>query len=742
MRFVDRRLEPPPHSLLSEEARRARALIEAHLLREEVERRQRRTPYDPELLWEDGVQKAVLQLFAHKCAFCETSLAVAPSSVEQFRPREGASGQGGYSEAHYAWLCYDWENLYAACVECNRSRQDQFPVEGRRASLFTTVNEARAQEAALLLDPCYDDPRQHLTFRLNGAIEGNSPKGESTIAVFRLDRAILAKRRSEHAAELIERLYAAGPELDSVLHSALQPEARHLGMTTQLLARFFHRITGASPRWPREGVRPDKAIEHFRRFDAEQIQQGLRDFEAADNAAVKVPDPVLVGRSYSADSYAVGAVAHEPFRSGWIARERPRCIILNSFKGVEALKLDIPEITPSGNAGCLMLLGENATGKSSVLEAVALTLLGEDQASQLVSAETLLRRKGDRQRLIETDLLEVRIEFYGDSPPAELRVDPLARRYEGNRPSQSVVLGYGPRRYAIDGQARRHRRRSARVEGLFRPAFAMPDPKPWLTKLAAEEGARYYAVARGLREVLALNESDNLVVDDDLGICVDVHGERTPLTRLSEGYKSLFVLAVDIMRELLEHFPDLEKAEGVVLVDEIETHLHPRWKLRIMSALRKAMPNVTFIATTHDPLCLRGMEDGEVVVLHRGRDQKVRRIEDLPSVKGMRAEQLLTSDYFGLNSTADPEMEAKLLSYVARLGEQTSSGAAAEAVEQLGEDLSRTLVLGETPADQLVQEAIGRYLADRRARPAPERTAAREAVVAHVLQALRAPLES
>lgn len=665
------------------------------------------------------------------------------SGVELDGLREGAEGPGGYSETHYAWLCYDWENLYPACVHCQRSKRDQFPVDGRRAPLFSTVTEARRAETALLIDPCFDDPRQHLVFRTNGRVDGKSQQGETTIGLLLLNREALVEERFRLSSELFERLHHSEEAL-SGLHGALRPEAPHLGMTTQLLARLARHLTGASVRWPIDGVNPHKAIELFRRFDLQQVQQALRQLEAEDASEQRQSEIVGVARQYAtSDRIPVAGPMEELIPHRRALRQRPSRIRVRNFKGVETLDLQIPEFAPTGGAGCLMLLGENATGKSSILEAVALALIGEHHAPRLVAAEELLRRKGDRLRLVDTEPLRVCIEFHGDAPPVLLNVEPLSRSYDGEVQPATVVVGYGPRRYAVDGKSWRRSVPWGRVEGLFKPAAAIPDPKRWLTRLAQYDEDRYYAVARGLREVLALHAEDNLVVDDDLGVCVEVHGRLTPIFRLSEGYKSLFVMAVDIMRELLDHFVDLEKAYGVVLVDEIETHLHPRWKLRIMSALRRAMPGVTFIATTHDPLCLRGMEDGEVAVLHRGVDEQVRQIPDLPSVKGMRSEQLLTSDYFGLNSTADPEIEAKLLSYTAQLAEQPSAGAAESTghFRALEEDLSRTLVLGDTAADQIVQEALGRYLADRRDRPAPERTAAREDVVARVLQALRAPVE-
>ena len=119
----------------------------------------------------------------------------------------------------------------------------------------------------------------------------------------------------------------------------------------------------------------------------------------------------------------------------------------------------------------------------------------------------------------------------------------------------------------------------------------------------------------------------------------------------------------------MEHGSNLETAHGVVLVDEIETHLHPRWKMRVMSSLREAFPRIQFIVTTHDPLCVRGMDDGEVIVLVRNELGGIITLADLPDVSGMRSEQLLTSEYFGLSSTIDPDVQLE----IARLAEGTAS---------------------------------------------------------------------
>src|SRR5262249_59934446 len=114
-----------------------------------------------------------------------------------------------------------------------------------------------------------------------------------------------------------------------------------------------------------------------------------------------------------------------------------------------------------------------------------------------------------------------------------------------------------------------------------------------------------------------------------------------PLNRLSEGYKTIVATVVDVMREMLEYWPDLESAKGVVLIDELETHLHPRWKMRIVQRLRRAMPQVQFVATTHDPLCLRGLYDGEAQVLQRDADKRIEKLVEVPNVRGLSVEPQL-----------------------------------------------------------------------------------------------------
>jgi predicted ATP-binding protein involved in virulence len=175
-----------------------------------------------------------------------------------------------------------------------------------------------------------------------------------------------------------------------------------------------------------------------------------------------------------------------------------------------------------------------------------------------------------------------------------------------------------------------------------------------------------------------------------------------PLEEMSVGYKSVIAMATDIMRELMLHYDNVEYASAVVLIDEIETHLHPRWKMRIVQLLRRAFPKVQFIITTHDPLCLRGMYDGEVFVLRRDPETtEVAKLDDLPSIKGLRAEQILVSEYFGLGST-DPDTDAKLIQYQ----NLVAHGVVGTEVDELRREIEGTMQIGNTILEQVFAEAM------------------------------------
>ena len=102
--------------------------------------------------------------------------------------------------------------------------------------------------------------------------------------------------------------------------------------------------------------------------------------------------------------------------------------------------------------------------------------------------------------------------------------------------------------------------------------------------------------------------------------------ERLSLDQLSGGYRIMLALAADLARRMVQGNPHLDdplKSEAVVLIDEIELHLHPKWQQRILDDLRRTFPNAQFIVSTHSPQVLTTVEPQRIVELAREGDRIV-----------------------------------------------------------------------------------------------------------------------
>lgn len=102
----------------------------------------------------------------------------------------------------------------------------------------------------------------------------------------------------------------------------------------------------------------------------------------------------------------------------------------------------------------------------------------------------------------------------------------------------------------------------------------------------------------------------NLKVDRRSGkvqLLVENFGIEVNITQLSQGQKTLVALAGDLARRLVTLNPESDNplhCHGIVIIDEIELHLHPKWQQEILSGLQRAFPNLQFIVTTHSPQVL------------------------------------------------------------------------------------------------------------------------------------------
>ncbi|WP_035036120.1 AAA family ATPase [Caulobacter sp. AP07] len=771
-----RQLERPdaaPPILRSKEATGSRRRLQTYWRLEPL-RRAQTSPPSLGFAADDGRLVAALSsMSGGRCAFCEARDTL---FVHRFRPIGNALPVGRSKTPHlyYLWLADAWQNLLPICGTCIPT-EPQFPVGGKRARL-PSISQVDAyvdradgrwnthppgDEDPLLLDPVQvRNFEQHLAPKLDGELIASSSKAEHTIAVFDLNR---AERRHQRYQAYQKRLQALGaflaqaerePEEERTVQASLFDFAdmEFGGTWFLLLRRIALRIAKLlEVRWSTSRA---NIFRFFLRLAAQE--RAAAGFNTALEAVA------LEDTSVRARQWSLGAV--------YSVRAPITRVEIQNFKAIEHLELNLStgEIRPEEGASfvtpSLVILGENATGKSSILEAMALSLTtpAARGALDLTWPDFILdpsqlgleqghddRRATVSIRLATGQSVKLTINDNGPSVSSEL----------GNH--QVPVFAYGAfRRYsrrALRPAAHKH------VRNLF-DASPLSNPEPWLKSLSKEA---FDMVVRSLRDLLSI-EGDFDVIERKRGVkhlrvvtsVTEPDGvirySKTPLHAVSSGYRSMLAMLCDIMRGLLdervyEGFENFQTAQGVVLIDEIEAHLHPRWKVQVMTSLRTALPRMTFVVTTHDPLCLRGMGEGEVEVLQRvatvdsGHESQlpilVERMENLPNVADLRVEQLLTSDFFQLLSSDDAAADRRLAhigDLIAARRRDALSPADGKILDDFEQDIASALPVGSSEVHRMVQEAVATYLEQRHEASSQTLHRLRDKAKADILAALQA----
>jgi len=330
--------------------------------------------------------------------------------------------------------------------------------------------------------------------------------------------------------------------------------------------------------------------------------------------------------------------------------------------------LDLP-LSPGWN----VLLGNNASGKSTILRAIAAALCGDDPRAAVV-AERLLRADASSGWVELTIGSEVyRAEFIRELK----RVRIVNRQLTPLQTGRALVLGFPAMRgigYAKGAAA------DSSGDVLPTPDVAdiLPliagdtDPrtdsvKQWLIDL---EARRFRAGSESWRYAELRNRFFHLLnvftpglpiafarVDFEAKqVFVMADGTIVPLDYVSQGMISVIAWIGTLLQRMYAvraNSPDPTKEPAVVLIDEIDAHLHPEWQQEIVVRLKSNFPNVQFIATTHSPLVVAGLRREEVFVATRDMEpgSGVTVIPSPIHFEGLRADQILTSPLFGLSST-------------------------------------------------------------------------------------------
>jgi energy-coupling factor transporter ATP-binding protein EcfA2 len=432
-------------------------------------------------------------------------------------------------------------------------------------------------------------------------------------------------------------------------------------------------------------------------------------------------------------------------RPGVVSLEK---IEVTNFAIVDRLTI---ELKPKEDRGqWVMLLGDNGRGKTTLLRALALALEGTNVAQAALSqyVAPLIRVGADTARgNVTCGGADFSFALTNDGTGEVATCEPA----NGPRPP---VFGYGCRRGSAlgGGDAGDLTSPFSDVATLFSESARLQSARIWLKdlKLRALQEPKYDAIFQTITKKLCglLLDVEHLdVAGNEVWVIAPKLGGRVLLRSLSDGYLTTLGWLVDLIARWL-HWAEqvqadltgdfFERMEGLVLIDELDLHLHPRWQQSIVKTLKDTFPRLSFVVTTHNPLTLVGAEEGEIVVLRERTDgsgcPEAKQI-DLPA--GTRADRILTGEWFGLRYTVDDETIALIEKHQRMLLAQVPEDDAER--RKLEEELAQRYgTYADTSLDRMALEVAAELMAEQRPRTYEERKSLRDKLKERVKEKLSA----
>jgi predicted ATP-binding protein involved in virulence len=325
-----------------------------------------------------------------------------------------------------------------------------------------------------------------------------------------------------------------------------------------------------------------------------------------------------------------------------------------------------------------VLLGENGCGKSTILKSIGLVLAGSEALSDLIGEPSQWVRVGEeRAKLVATICTAT-----GEERTVSLiinrndRRDVVIRNNSESLRALDDAIGHADRNYFIAGygafrrppsnseyssptRSRRRRGRSAQLATLFSSDYELVGLEDWaLTLDYARGSAGLTVISHALEQLLPGMQFAG--IDKSIrSVMMETVDGKIPLAQLSEGYQAMAAWAGDLLFCMTETFKDRNDplaARGVLLIDEMDLHLHPVWKRSLIDFLNSAFPNLQFIATTHSPLSIQQCREGELFVVRRNETSAPTLVAFNGDPSQLRLSDLFLSPLIGLETLDSPRV--------------------------------------------------------------------------------------
>ena len=327
-------------------------------------------------------------------------------------------------------------------------------------------------------------------------------------------------------------------------------------------------------------------------------------------------------------------------------------IRLKNIRCIDNLEIDLRSSASTNSA--LLLLGNNAVGKSTLLKSIALGLCDRGGASGLLAdMYGNLVKNGHREGRIEIVLNSGRKEYTTATTVkrSATGAEQLNKVTEKTFPWKQVfVCGYGPSRVMQGTNTYDQYTPTDAVYSLFNYGWQLQNPELIVRRQGWNKPDVERLLLQRLAKVLMI-ERDEVTLSRTGLTLHNRSGGSNSIGALADGHRSTLNWILDLIG--WTYLSRREEPKGIVLIDEIENHLHPRWQRHILQLLAENFQRVQFIATSHSALPAagvyekkgRGRRIGKAHVLRMDQSGQVTN-EELPPIDGWTYDRILESHAF------------------------------------------------------------------------------------------------
>lgn len=297
-----------------------------------------------------------------------------------------------------------------------------------------------------------------------------------------------------------------------------------------------------------------------------------------------------------------------------------------------------------GSSKEIYIVGENGDGKTVLLMSLFMAFMG--RATKMNTSNSTPMAVISE---LESKLENARVEG----------IDNYGRKYTlDSAPAFQNFFAYGTHRGRYSVETDKNTYEKYGFMTLFDNDMTLHDPSDWLLKNTLKPLGHKELSFENLQRVLTklLDEKVEIVLEDARVYYIE-KGYNLTMKELSEGYRSIIIFVCDLLTKLSDRCSEGENVfeqPGVVLIDEICLHLHPRWQKTIVRKLRKLFPNLQFIMTTHSPVIVLGASEDAIFyrVIRENGETSVSDPYFRSNMDQWMLNTLITSSLFGMESAA------------------------------------------------------------------------------------------